>query len=165
MFTKVISLLAKNLWILAQLLISGRVHQLDEKIRQIIHVDLVPLGQPGADDGGEAVLQRPLGHVVGLDGPRVARAATGTVDARGADDGGLDGGGARVGGQDDLVHVAVGGFVRQGGDLGEVGYVVVLFIWVRGLAIALFVDIALFFCVSEKRNLLVLSSRFVGSSE
>lgn len=108
-----------------------------------MHVDLVPLGPASANDGCEAILQRPLGHVVRLDGARVARAAAGPIDAGGAHDGGSHTAG--VGGEDDLVHGAVDGVVGQRGDLGHVGDVVVFFVWVGGFAVALFAEVALLF--------------------
>lgn len=117
-----IALLPKDLRVLAHRRVRRRdgVHELHEQFGQVVHVHLVPLGEAGSDHGRKAVLEGPLGHIVGLDGPRVARAAAGAVDAGRADDGGLHGAGG-VGGEDDLVHGAVDGFVGEGGDLGDVG--------------------------------------------
>lgn len=114
----------------------------DDEVREVVHMDVVPLGAPRADDGGEALAEGEPHHVVDLDGARVAGPAAGAEDARWAHYGGLDGGGR--GAQDDLVDVAVDGVVRHGGcDLDDVGDVVVLLVRVGRLALTFLLDVAL----------------------
>ena len=98
---------AEDLGVVLLLRVEGGAHREGEEVPEVLHVHVVPFrSAPAGHDGREAVLERELGHVVGLDAALVHGASAGAVDRGRAYDQCLHLLGV-VGGQHDLVDISV----------------------------------------------------------
>lgn len=101
---------SKELWIIEILGILRRLDKLDDEIRQIVDVNVIPFGKSFAHDWCKSVLERELGQAIDLDGAGIHRSSSRATNAGRPDDGRLH----RVvivGCQDDLVYFPVEGLV------------------------------------------------------